>query len=267
MGDASTKFFHAHATVKHRRNLIAQLTDDNGQIVYQHQEKANLIWQAFRNRMGTSNFSGISFDLTALLSPIVDLSFLVASFTKVDIDDIVKVLPSDKSPGPDGFNTDFVKKAWSIICEDFYKLCFAFFYGDIFLQSINGSFITLVPKKDDATKVSNYMPISLLNCSIKIITKLLANRLQTILPSLIHQNQYGFIKHRTIQDCIAWALEYVHICHKSKREILILKLDFEKAFDIVEHDYMLQIMEAKGFPHRWLQWMSYLFFRHLLNSP
>jgi hypothetical protein len=76
---------------------------------------------------------------------------------------------------------------------------------------------------------------------------------------LIHQNQYGFIKHRTIQDCIAWALEYVHICHKSKREILILKLDFEKAFDIVEHDYMLQIMEAIGFPHRWLQWMRAIF--------
>jgi hypothetical protein len=88
--------------------------------------------------------------------------------------------------------------------------------------------------------------------------------------SLIHQNQYGFIRSRTIQDCLAWSFEYQHICHKSKKELMILKLDFEKAFDKIEHQAMLQTMEHKGFDNTWLGSMRSIFasgtFAFLLNG-
>jgi hypothetical protein len=124
---------------------------------------------------------------------------------------------------------------------------------------LNGSHIVLVPKHDHAIKVSDFRPISLLNTSVKIITKILANRLQLVLPKLIHKNQYGFIRARSIQDCLAWSLEFLHLCHQSRREIIILKLDFEKAFDKVEHELMLQIMQSKGFPGLWIKWMKLIF--------
>ena len=94
---------------------------------------------------------------------------------------------------------------------------------------------------------------------MKIITKLLANRLQLVIKQLIHKNQYGFIQSRTIQDCLAWALEYLHMCHQSRKEIIILKLDLEKSFDKVEHQAMRSIMQHKGFGTKWLSWMYLIF--------
>lgn len=64
LGDASTQFFHAHATMKYRRNLITSLIDDNDNTLYDHDSKAELLWQSFKARLGTTNFSRIQFDLS-----------------------------------------------------------------------------------------------------------------------------------------------------------------------------------------------------------
>ena len=76
---------------------------------------------------------------------------------------------------------------------------------------------------------------------------------------MVHINQYGFLKDRVIQDCLGWAYEYIHQCHKSKEEILVIKLDFEKAFDTIEHAAIIDIFRAKGFGEKWISWMEALF--------
>jgi hypothetical protein len=141
LGDASIKFFHAHATIKYRRNLITSLQDSVGLSVSTHEEKAQLFWDSFKERLGSSSFTGITFDLPALIQGIDDLSSLVSPFGKEEIDRVIRHLPSDKVPGPGGFNTDFFKKCWSVISNDFYTFCNAFYHADVCLRSINGSHI------------------------------------------------------------------------------------------------------------------------------
>jgi hypothetical protein len=183
-----------------------------------------------------------------------NLEHLEEPFSKDDVDNIVKTMPLDKSPGPDGFNGVFLKKCWHIIKEGIYELCFDFFNGIVDLQAINNSFITLIPKVNSPTTVNDFRPISLINCIVKIITKLMGNRLQSVIIPLLHQNQYGFIKTRTIQDFLAWTFEYIHQCKQSRRQIIILKLDFTKAFDTIEHNAILDMMKQLGFGHKWIQW-------------
>jgi hypothetical protein len=91
-------------------------------------------------------------------------------FTQEEIDQIIQLLQTDKSPGPDGFNGEFLKRCWPIEAEDFYALCQGFYDGTICMRSINGSHIVLVPKKDH---INDFRPISLLNSSVKLLTKLL----------------------------------------------------------------------------------------------
>jgi hypothetical protein len=138
------------------------------------------------------------------------------------------------------------------ISPDFYALCEGFYNNTICVQSMNGSYVTLIPMIDNPRKVSDIRPISLLNSSIKLIRKILANRFWSVILKIIYQNQYGFIKNRSIQDCLEWSFEYLHLCHNSKTKLVLLKLDFEKAFDKIEHQVIIDVMKFRGFSDRWL---------------
>lgn len=72
-------------------------------------------------------------------------------------------------------------------------MCDEFYSGTVNLECINNSFITLVPKVSNPETVSDFRPIALLNVSFKLLTKLLADRLQSIILKIVHKNQYGFI--------------------------------------------------------------------------
>ena len=86
-------------------------------------------------------------------------------------------MPADKAPGPDGFNGHFLKATWHIIKYDIYKLCEDFHAGSLNNESLNMGYVTLIPKIPNPERVNDYRPITLLNCCLKLITKLLANRL------------------------------------------------------------------------------------------
>ena len=247
------------ATISFRKNTITQLRNEQGTWIQDHEGKAGIIWNAFRNQTGVTEEPTMLYNLASLFTRHEDLSYLVEPFTHEEIDNIVRRMPVDKAPGPDDFNGLFLKKCRHIIKEDFYRLCDSFFGGNVNLESVNSSFITLVPKHNNPESVNDFRPILLLNSSLKLLTKILADRLQQVILQLIHRYQYGFIRSRTIQDCLAWCFEFIHQCHQSRREIVILKLDFEKAFDTVEHNTILSVMQHMGFSDTWIHWIRLIF--------
>ena len=113
-------FFHAAATERFRQNIITSLETQDGRTIYDHFEKAALLLENFRKRMGNSTNPEMHYNLDDLVTNHRGLDRISAPFTKEEIDNIVKHMSVDKAPGPDGFNGMFFKKCWQIIKEDIY---------------------------------------------------------------------------------------------------------------------------------------------------
>jgi hypothetical protein len=105
--------------------------------------------------------------------------------------------------------------------------------GSLDVPRINFSIITLIPKEPEAKKMKKFRPISLGNCSLKIITKSITNRIAPIGHRIISQNQTTFLKGRYILERVVAAHEVTHATHSSGDGGLVLKLDYEKPYDRV----------------------------------
>jgi hypothetical protein len=145
-GDENISFFQALATQNHRRNFIVSLCTPDNSLITDHEQKANHIYESFRDRLGISEFDGIIFDMASLLS-LHNLDDLDEIFTNEEIKQVIKSLPNDHAPGPDGFNGLFIKKSWPVIKNDFMRIFSDFCIGTLDSSSINNSHIALIPKK------------------------------------------------------------------------------------------------------------------------
>lgn len=123
---------------------------------------------------------------------------------------------------------------WEIVKGEIMHLCEDFFAGKVNLERINWACIALIPKVFSPASPRDFRPISLINSSLKIISKILASRLSTVMDSLVDHAQSAFLKGRCILDNIASAEEAIFSIHKRRLNGYILKVDFSKAFDSVD---------------------------------
>ena len=107
---------------------------------------------------------------------------------------LIKNLPTNKSPGPDGFTGEFYQKFREELTSILLKIFQFTAEEGKHPNSFYGATITLIPKPDkNATKKENYRSISLMDIDAKILKKILANRIQPQIKKLIHHDQVGFI--------------------------------------------------------------------------
>ena len=137
-----------------------------------------------------------------------------------------------------------------------------FLNSGIMLPEINYTHIILIPKIKSPERISYFRPISLCNVIYKIISKVLANRLKLILPSLISPSQSAFVPSWLITDNVLVAYETLHAMQSrrsGKRGYMALKLDVSKAYDRVEWSFLKGIMSKLGLPECWIdRVMSYV---------
>lgn len=161
------------------------------------------------------------------------------------------------APGPDGFGGSFYHTYWDIIADDVFNSVSQFFIQGWLLPNLNSNLVVLIPKFPGADRIENYRPIALANFQFKIITKVLADRLACIAPKILSENQRGFIRERHISDCICIASEAINMLDKKIfGGNLALKIDIKKAFDTLDWNFLLQVLQSFGFDSKFCSWVK-----------
>ena len=158
-------------------------------------------------------------------------------------------MASEKSPGTDGLPSEFYKVFWEEIGESLTSaLNFSFEIGQLPISQL--------PKKDaDHNLIKNWRPLTLLNCDYNIASKAIANRIKTVLPELISDDQSGFIKNRCISDNIRTLDSVIQYTANKNIPGLLLFLDFEKAFDTLEWPFIEKSLQHFGFGPSLSKWV------------
>lgn len=126
----------------------------------------------------------------------------------------MKSIGAMKAPGPDGLTALFYHTYWDIVKEDVVKSVQHFFSTGFLLKEMNHTHIVLIPKRPNPTMVTHYRPISLCTVHYKIIARLLASRLRTLLNKVISPMQAGFVPGRLIQENSLLMHEILHTMKK-----------------------------------------------------
>jgi hypothetical protein len=128
--------------------------------------------------------------------------------------------------------------------------------GELNLSRLNFGLISLIPKIKEANTIKQYRPICLFNVDYKWFSKVFTMRLTPFTDKLISQNQTAFISGRYILEGVIILHETLHELRVKKMQGVILKLDFEKAYDKVRWNFMIEVLRKKNFPEKWVEWMK-----------
>ncbi|CAN1304339.1 Transposon TX1 uncharacterized 149 kDa protein [Linum perenne] len=262
-GDSNMSFFHRSVKVRNAFNTIRQITSRDGLLLTEPSAVVSEFVSFYKGLLGTADVSvsppSVD-DLVLILDKFVTQEhsdMLVKDVTREEIRKVVFQMDSKRAPCPDGFNATFYKVSWNIIGADFTDAVLGFFNTSKMLPELNATSLTLIPKVKSPSQVREFRPISCCSLFYKCVAKILAARMQLVLPDIISESQSGFVKNRKIVDNILLAQELVRMYnHSNASPRCTIKVDLIKAFDSVSWDYLLNMLIAMRFPLRFIGWLK-----------
>jgi len=234
------------------------IENDNGKTLFDQKDISQEVFKFYTNLYGQKDVEEI--DLSEFNAPTlsqVESDSLEGAISEAEALEALRKMKNDKSPGSDGFTTEFYKFFWRDI-------------GTFLVRSFNYSFqheemsitqkqgiITTIPKEGKPKLyLKNWRPITLLNTAYKIASAAIAERLKTVLPQIIHEDQKGFIKGRYIGDNIRMLYDTMLYTEKENIPGMLLTIDFEKAFDSVSWRFLQKSLDYFNFGPDIKRWVS-----------
>jgi Reverse transcriptase (RNA-dependent DNA polymerase) len=162
------------------------------------------------------------------------------------------------APGIDGISNKFIKKFWPLFRNPLFKYSTYCFEKGSLTESFRTAKVRLIPKKGDPKKISNWRPISLLNCFYKLISRVLTNRIRKHSDKITAIGQKGYSTTRCCQEVAISLLDAVHKLKNTGKNGCIISLDISKAFDSLSHDFMGKALKFFNFGDRFIHWVKTL---------
>lgn len=249
-GDSNSKYFHSVIKEKRRRAHIYRIKDNQGIWIEGNEAIAKAAIDHFSNIFAHKH-SDNNLSILGCIDLIVtekDNHFLNQIPDEEELKNTVFSIDPNSSAGPDGFNGHFYQASWDIIKREVCKFVQKIFNGYILSRFYTHTNLVLIPKISSPSSLSQLRPISLCNVSNKIISKIISIRIANILPKLISDNQFGFLKGRLITENILLAQELVHGIKKiNQGGNIVIKLDMSKAHDKLSWSFLTAVLRKMNF--------------------
>lgn len=242
-GDENSTFFHGVVNNQNRKNHIDGLMI-NGKWSNEVEEIKKEVFNFFQNKFNERWVSRPKLVNSRFKS--IDMMDAIRIEAPFSIDEVKKATwacGSDKAPGHDGLTFKFIKRYWDVIKDDLMCAIRKFEDTGTLSKGCNSSFITLAPKAKDPIALVDFRPISLIGCIYKIISKVLATRLKSVIRNVIDEAQSAYVEGRSILDGPLVVNELCTWAKNTKKKMLLFKVDFDKAFDSVNWEYLDSVLD------------------------
>lgn len=257
-GEKSTAYFFSLEKKRQERNAVKSLVI-NDNICTDPLLISKEVF-SFYSRLYSSSFNKIHsdsfFQSIQHLIPQISNDFkqiCEADITMQELDKALSALSKDKAPGCDGLTSNFYKFFWEHIKNLVFGMLKEVLEVGSLTHTMKQGVITLIPKPSkDPTHLDNLRPITLLNNDYKLLTHIFANRLKLGITQIVSETQSGFIKGRSIHNNLRLILDLLDYNFLIDNDGFVLFLDFYKAFDMIEHNFMFEALESYGFGNNFI---------------